>query len=203
MVGTWGGRPTADGNDGLANPCASIANISIEVAESNWPILVERYGLVEDSGGAGRFRGGLAVERAWRALIPDTLLQVRSDRQVHRPYGLNGGHDGTNSQNLMRWSDGTVERFPPMFGTVLQPGDIYHHRIPGGGGWGDPLEREPDAVVRDVLEEKVSRTAAAELYGVLLTAEGTVDAGKTEEQRRHLRLRRHEPDAAGEIVGAQ
>ena len=70
VVGTWGGRPIADGNDGLANPCASIANISIEVAESNWPILVERYGLVPDSGGAGRFRGGLAVTRVWRATVP-------------------------------------------------------------------------------------------------------------------------------------
>ena len=73
VVGTWGGRPIADGNDGLANPCASIANISIEVAESNWPILIERYGLVPDSGGAGRFRGGLAVARVWRATVPDDV----------------------------------------------------------------------------------------------------------------------------------
>src|SRR5207248_1628058 len=68
VVGTWGGRPVADGNDGLANPCGSMANIPIELAESDWPILIERYGLVSDSGGAGRFRGGLAVERVWRAL---------------------------------------------------------------------------------------------------------------------------------------
>jgi 5-oxoprolinase (ATP-hydrolysing) len=195
VVGTWGGRPVADGNDGLANPCASIANIPVEVAESNWPILVERYGLVSDSGGAGRFRGGLAIERAWRVLGPDTLLQVRSDRQVHRPYGLNGGHPGTASENLMLWADGRVERFPPMFGTVLQPGDVYHHRIPGGGGWGDPLDRDADAVARDVLEEKVTRQAARELYGVILTPEGSVDHRASEEQRQSLRREEH-PDAA-------
>ena len=92
VVGTGGARPVADGNDGLANPCASMANIPIEVAESDWPILIERYGLVPDSGGAGRYRGGLAIERVWRVMVPGTLLQVRSDRQVHRPYGLAGGH---------------------------------------------------------------------------------------------------------------
>ena len=94
VVGTWGGRPIADGNDGLANPCASIANIPVEVAESDWPILIERYGLVPDSGGAGRFRGGLAVERVWRVLVPGHCVHVRSDRQVHRPYGLAGGLEG-------------------------------------------------------------------------------------------------------------
>src|SRR5262249_59606446 len=95
VVGTWGGRPTADGNDGLANPCASMANIPVELAESDWPILIERYGLVTDSGGAGRFRGGLAVERAWRALAADTAVHVRSDRQGHPPDGGARGRRGT------------------------------------------------------------------------------------------------------------
>ena len=71
-----------------------MANIPVELAESEWPIVVERYGLVPDSGGAGRFRGGLAVERVWRVLAPDTAVHVRSDRQMHRPYGLDGGGEG-------------------------------------------------------------------------------------------------------------
>jgi 5-oxoprolinase (ATP-hydrolysing)/N-methylhydantoinase A len=166
VVGTWGGRPVADGNDGLANPCASIANIPVEVAETDWPIHVERYGLVPDSGGAGRFRGGLAIERVWRALVPDTLLQVRSDRQVHRPYGLNGGLPGEPSSNLVLRHDGLLERLPPMFGIVLQPGDVFQHRMAGGGGWGDPRDRDPAAVARDVRDEKVTRAAARELYGM-------------------------------------
>jgi len=183
VVGTWGGRPIADGNDGLANPCASIANISIEFAEANWPIVVERYGLVPDSGGAGRFRGGLAVQRVWRTIVPDTLLQVRSDRQVHRPYGLNGGLPGTPSSNRLVRVDGAEERLPPMFGAVLQHGDVYHHRMPGGGGWGDPLERDPEAVASDVQNEKVSREAARDDYGVVLNRDGGVDAEPTDALR--------------------
>ena len=161
VVGTGGARPVADGNDGLANPCASMANIPIEVAESDWPILIERYGLVPDSGGAGRYRGGLAIERVWRVMVPGTLLQVRSDRQVHRPYGLAGGQPGAASSNLILRADGSIERLPPMFGAALEPGDVFHHRMPAGGGWGDPLDREPEAVADDVREDKISRGAAA------------------------------------------
>jgi N-methylhydantoinase B len=165
VVGTWGGRPVADGNDGLANPCASMANIPVEVAETDWPILIERYGLLPDSGGAGRHRGGLAIERAWRVLAPDTAVHVRSDRQVHRPYGLAGGGEGAPSSNTIVRADGTVERMPPMFVATLQPGDVFHHRMPGGGGHGDPADRDQEAVERDVRDGKVSAEAAREVYG--------------------------------------
>jgi N-methylhydantoinase B len=156
VVGTWGGRPTADGNDGLANPCASMANIPVEVAETDWPIVIDRYGLVADSGGAGRYRGGLAVERAWRAVLPDTTVYVRSDRQVHRPYGLDGGESGQPSSTVILRVDGTVERMPPMFSAVLQPGDVLHHRMAGGGGFGDPSERDAAAIAADVADGKVT-----------------------------------------------
>jgi N-methylhydantoinase B len=156
VVGTWGGRPGHDGNDGLANPCASIANVPIEIAESEWPIVVERYGFVADSGGEGRYRGGLAIERAWRCVVPDTALHVRSDRQVHRPYGLAGGQPGAASSNLIVRANGDREQLPPMFAAVLQPGDVFHHRMAGGGGWGDPRERDPEAAARDLANEKVS-----------------------------------------------
>jgi len=155
VVGTWGGRPVSDGNDGLANPCASMANIPVELAESDWPILIERYGLVAGSGGEGRYRGGLAIERSWRVLAPDTAVHVRSDRQVHRPYGLAGGGQGAPSSNVIARADGTVEHMPPMFVAILQPGDVFHHRMPGGGGYGDPAERDPEAVAADVLDGKV------------------------------------------------
>ncbi len=161
VVGTWGGRPVSDGNDGLANPCASMANIPVELAESDWPILIERYGLVTDSGGAGRYRGGLAVERAWRVLAPDTSVHVRSDRQVHRPYGIAGGGEGAASASRIVRSSGTSEQMPPMFVGLLQPGDLFHHRMPGGGGHGDPFDRDPEAVALDVRDEKVSRGGGA------------------------------------------
>ena len=156
VVGTWGGRPDRDGNDGLANPCASIANVPVEVAEAEWPIVVEGYGLVPDTGGAGRFRGGLAIERAWRCVAPDTVLHVRSDRQRHRPYGLAGGGPGSPSSNVIVRAGGEVESLPPMFVATLQPGDVFRHRMAGGGGWGDPAERDGDAHARDLRDGKVT-----------------------------------------------
>ena len=74
VVGTWGARPTADGNDGLCNPAATAANIPVEVAESEFPITIECYGIVPDSGGPGRYCGGLAIERSWRTLVSATTL---------------------------------------------------------------------------------------------------------------------------------
>src|SRR5262245_11315316 len=186
VVGTWGGRPVSDGNDGLANPCASMANIPVEVAETEWPIVIERYGLVPDSGGAGRFRGGLAIERVWRCVAPDTTVHVRSDRQVHRPYGLDGGGEGAPSSTLIFRANGELERMQPMFGAVLQPGDVMHHRMAGGGGHGDPLSRDPLAVVGDVADDKVSAAAAREVYGVDVGRGGTIDLEATDAFRRSV-----------------
>jgi N-methylhydantoinase B/oxoprolinase/acetone carboxylase alpha subunit len=182
VVGTWGARPGADGNDGVSNPCSVAANIPVEVAEADFPVLIERYGFVADSGGPGQYRGGLAIERTWRTLTDETALLVRSDRQVHRPYGLAGGHDGSPSQNVVTNSVGTSS-FPPMFSTVVGRDTVYHHRTAGGGGWGDPLLRDPAAVVRDVRSGKVTRDAAFEAYGVALLEDGSVNEPLTLETR--------------------
>jgi N-methylhydantoinase B len=183
VVGTWGATPEADGNDGLTNPASLAANIPVEVAEQEFPILVERYGLVPDSGGAGLHRGGLAVERVWHCLTPSTSLVVRSDRATHPPYGLAGGAPGATSSNVLEHPDGTSEPLPPMFSIEIGGGDVYVHRTAGGGGWGDPLQRDPDAVARDVANEKVSAGAARELYGVAVLAGGAVDHDGTEALR--------------------
>jgi len=156
VVGTWGGTPEDDGNDGITNPASLAANIPVEVAESEFPIVIERYGLVPDSGGAGKHRGGLAVERVWRCLTPDTSLIVRSDRSAHAPYGLQGGGPGALSSNLLIHADGREEVLPSMFSTTIQPGDVYVHRTAGGGGWGDPAERDPQKHADDVADGKIS-----------------------------------------------
>ena len=91
---------------------------------------------------------------------------MRSDRQVHRPYGLAGGGEGAASSNVIFRAGGSIERMPPMFAATLQPGDVFHHRMAGGGGWGDVRDRDRDAVLRDLQDEKVSAAAARELYGV-------------------------------------
>ena len=183
VTGTWGGTPEADGNDGLSNPAATASNIPVEVAETEFPIVIERYGLVADTGGAGRFRGGLAIERSWRCLTPDTSLIVRSDRQDHAPYALAGGEGGACSENLLVHADGTSERLPPMFSTTIGVGDVFHHRTAGGGGFGDPRSRPAAEVAADVREEKVSAEAARARYGVVVV-DGQVDEAATSAGRR-------------------
>jgi N-methylhydantoinase B len=157
IVGTWGGTPENDGNDGLTNPASLAANIPVEVAEAEFPIRVERYGLVPDSGGAGEHRGGLAVERVWRCLTPDTSLIVRSDRAAHAPYGLQGGKPGALSSNVLIHPDGSEEALPSMFSITIQAGDVYVHRTAGGGGWGDPAKRDPQRIADDLADGKVTR----------------------------------------------
>ena len=187
VVGTWGARPVADGNDGLSNPSATAANIPVEVAEAEFPILIERYGFVRDSGGAGKYRGGVALERQWRLLEQDGSLQVRSDRQIHLPYGLAGGSEGMGASTTLTSSDGSVRMLPPMFSMTLQPGEALYHRTAGGGGWGDPLDRALEAVASDVLNQKVSVEAALDLYGVVFDSDGRLDVAQSAARRAEMR----------------
>jgi N-methylhydantoinase B len=188
IVGTWGGTPDADGNDGLTNPASLAANIPVEVAESEYPIVVERYGLVPDSGGAGLHRGGLAVERVWRCLTPRTSLIVRSDRATHAPYGLAGGGPGALAVNVLVHPDGSEEVLPPMFSIEIGVGDVYEHRTAGGGGWGDPLDRDPQAVLEDVRDGKVGVEAARTAYGVVVSLDPpAVDEKETAALRESMR----------------
>ena len=186
LVGTWGATPENDGNDGLSNPIATAANVPIEVAEAEFPIIIERYGLVPDSGGPGLHRGGLGLEKSWRPLVPTSLL-IRSDRQRHPPFGLMGGAPGGYSRNTVHRLSGDEQAFPPMFSDGLDAGELYHHVQAGGGGWGDPLERDPRRVAGDVRNGKVSREAARERYGVVLDEDLVVDREATVLARRGIR----------------
>ena len=175
VAGTWGARPDRDSNDGLCNPSCVAGNIPVEQAECEYPVRIERYGLVRDSGGGGQFRGGLAVEREWRLLSGEAHLAIRSDRRDHLPYGLYGGKPGTPSTSRLYHDDGSEEVLPTMISTSMKGGQRIYHRQAGGGGWGDPLLRSPTAVGRDVKNGKVTRAAAREQYGVVLD-EGTLEA---------------------------
>lgn len=139
LSGTWGARPDRDANDGLCNIANVASNISVEQAETEYPVRIERYGFVQDSGGAGKFRGGLAIEREWTLLGPEAHLAIRSDRREHPPYGLMGGNPGTPSTNVVHHEDGSSEVLPTMISTTLRRGERLYHKQPGGGGYGDPL----------------------------------------------------------------
>ncbi len=186
MAGTWGARPDRDGNDGLCNPGNIASNIPIEQAECEYPVRVERYGYASDTGGAGKFRGGLAIEREWQLLTGEAHLAIRSDRRDHLPYGLYGGKSGTQSINILRHAD-RDEILPTMISTRMRAGERIYHRLAGGGGWGDPLSRPASEVARDVKNDKVSVQAARDFYGVVLNEDTfKVDERATEELRKRM-----------------
>jgi N-methylhydantoinase B len=167
LTGTWGARPDRDGNDGLCSICNIASNIPVEQAECEYPIRIERYGLVCDSGGAGKFRGGMSVEREWTLLDGDAHLAIRSDRRDHPPYGLQGGSNGTPSNTIFHHADHD-EVLPTMISTRMKTRETIYHKQPGGGGYGNPLDRAPAAVAWDVKNGRVSIEAARKQYGVVL-----------------------------------
>jgi N-methylhydantoinase B len=181
IVGTWGARAGKDGLEGVSNPLANLSNQPVELVEADLPLEVVRYELVADSGGAGRFRGGLAYVREFRVLAERAVLTIRSDRRFHPPYGLFGGTAGGASDNVLTTGQ-SAERLPgmPMAATIVGRGDVYRHVSAGGGGVGSPFERDAFSVLEDVVDGKVSIDAARALYGVVVSIDPpTVDEEST------------------------
>jgi len=188
--GAWGARPWADGLDGNSHMFANMASHSIEVTEAEQPVSVLAYEFVPDKAGSGKYRGGVPFRRVYRLEEAEAMLSVRSDRKTHRPFGLYGGSPGLPSENYL--NPGTDNRpLPSKLTMQIQRGDVFCHIHPGGGGWGDPLERDPAAVLKDVRNELLSATKAADDYGVIVdTARWTVDAAATAKRREDIRQAR-------------
>jgi N-methylhydantoinase B len=188
--GAWGARPWADGLDGNSHMFANMASHSIEVTEAEHPIELRAYEFVADKAGAGKFRGGVPFKRDYRLLEEGAMLQVRSDRRDHRPFGLYGGSPGRPSENYLN-PDGENRVLPSKFTMTIKRGDVFRHVLAGAGGWGDPLERNPDAVLRDVRNELLSPDKAAADYGVVIdTKAWRVDIAATAQRRSEIRARR-------------
>ena len=184
--GSWGGRPWADGEQGNSNMFANMASQSAEVIEAENPLQILSYELVTDRAGPGKFRGGVPYRREYRFLEREAVLQVRSDRRETRPYGLYGGRPGRPSRNTLN-PEGEARDLDSKLIMNLQRGDVFLHELPGGGGWGDPLERDPDRVLEDARNEYVSVEGAACDYGVVVrTEDWTVDHEATAERRQAL-----------------
>jgi N-methylhydantoinase B len=195
MVGTWGARAARDGVEGISNPAANLSNQPVELIEAELPLEVVRYGLVPDSGGAGRQRGGLAFERSFRLLAEEAVFTVRADRRAHPPWGLDSADPGAGSRNELIGPNG-VRELPtmPMEAVPFRKGDVFRHLSAGGGGYGDPLLREPTLVCEDVLDGKVSPEAARERYGVVVDPRsGALDEAATLALRKELTARRPAP----------
>ena len=189
IVGTWGARAGKDGLEGVSNPLANLSNQPVELLEADLPLEIVRYELVPDSGGAGRFRGGLAFLREFRLRGESAVLTIRSDRRTHPPYGLSGGGPGGASANTLA-TGGSEEALPgmPMAAIALRQGDVYRHVSAGGGGVGSPFERDPARVLEDVLDGKVTVEAARERYGVVLSLDQpAIDEAATLTLRKEMR----------------
>jgi N-methylhydantoinase B len=163
-VGGWGGRPGKDGPDCLSAGVHNLANNPVELVENDFPLRILRYQLRPDSGGPGRYRGGLGAERT-AELLADCEFAAQFDRMKFPAPGLHGGLPGATAR-IIRERDGVCEPLAgKSVGVRLQRGDVVRVLTQGGGGLGDPRERDRAAVARDVAQGKVSMQAAARDYG--------------------------------------
>jgi N-methylhydantoinase B len=186
--GGWGGRPFEDGEPATVSVCqGDVRNGSIEGIELKCPVLVEGRSLRRDSCGAGKYRGGLGIDMHVRNLVEGRWNFEQARRRDCPPWGLWGGKPGEAGGYLLRLPG--ENDFKPMVGAHI-PVPLNAEaivRTGGGGGWGDPIERDPAVVRGDVLEELVSREAALEHYGVVLRDDLTLDETATQQRRDRLR----------------
>jgi len=186
LHGSWGGRPDRDGIDACSSVVANFSNNPIEQLEAEYPLRIEQYGFVPDSGGAGKYRGGLAMIRDYRFLEREGALQLRTDRHRFQPWGLAGGKPGGPSSNFLISGEQTRQLASKEY-LMLHRGDLLRHTLAGAGGHGDPLERDPARVAADVADGKVSAEGARLEYGVVLDAvSGGLDPSATEALRAAL-----------------
>ncbi len=174
----WGGRPAADGNSQIIVINGNCRNTPVEVFESRYPLRVDSYRLLEDSGGPGLNRGGLGIERILTMTAEEVTVSAIFNRMLVDPFGIHGGKPGANSGIYVRLAgEDSWSTFSDKFGTMspskfsnirLRRGDQVKIVAPGGGGWGDPLDRSADRVVADVAEGLVTAEAARRDYGLVV-----------------------------------
>lgn len=188
ILGSWGGRRQFDGVEGISNPGANISNQPIELMEARLPLRVEAYGYAPNSGGGGRTRGGLAMVRSYRIEAETAVMTLRSDRRRNLPLPIDGGMPGSPSLSIIERASGARELLPTMNMGVkhLGRGDRVIHIAAGGAGYGDPLQRPPEAVREDVVDGLIDGDVAREIYGVVLDDRPQVDRAATEALRQAL-----------------
>ena len=178
------GRPIGDGMDGHSW-WPLFENIPTEYLESYYPVRIDAYTTITDSGGAGLHRGGNGIEKRYIYLEPGEV-SIHDDRWLTYPWGILGGKPGQRSEKLLKRADGSEERLASKCDeVVVKPGDMLVYRTAGGGGWKDPLDRPPEAVEADVAKGLVSEGKARSDYGVVVG-----DADATEALRARLRQER-------------
>ena len=170
------GRPAGDGPDGHSL-WPAFTNVPNEFLEAYFPLRIRTYATIPDSGGAGKHRGGNGITIAYE-LLEAGEVSIHDDRWLTYPWGVNGGTPGMRSTKRLVRKDGTSENIPSKCDRIaVQPGDVLHFNTWGGGGWGDPLERDPGLVLADVKRGLVTEQGARR-YGVVI-ANSAVDTRAT------------------------
>ena len=179
----YGARPYADGINAVYY--VAQENYPAEMMEQTYPARLRAYGIHRDSGGPGRWRGGCGVVREIELLAPEATFAIRIDGVEKPPWGVKGGKCGGAGRAVVNPGTQQERELDPFSdGNVLKRGDILRLETGGGGGWGHPYDREPELVLADVLADFVSREAALEDYGVVLSMDGeSVDEEATSKQR--------------------
>ncbi len=186
--GGQGGCHFQDGMDGVHSHTSNTRNAPVEVIEISYPLKVHCQMLVPNSEGAGKFRGGLGMTREIEILSENTVMTVSSDRHKIGPWGLFGGKSGDTAKCLIISKDNKIRNLPSLKMTIpVAKNDVMKTITPGGGGWGSPLERDPERVRWDVLEGFISLERAREAYGVVINPGNMeVDLQETEKTRQLL-----------------
>lgn len=186
VLGGSGGRPMRDGVDGMDFAVGHIRNVPVESTEADMPILVENYGLRNDSFGHGRYRGGAGVYLKFKNLGPDTIVSARNMERNHfQPWGRFGGTAGMLPAFLKNEGLENEEKLDNLDEVHVKPGDTVSFYSQGGGGYGDALARSPEEVKRDYDNGLLSVENAADFYGVVI-ADNTIDYAKTEMLRKGM-----------------
>ena len=183
-----GGRPNSDGVDGIHTNMTNTMNTPIESLEAYLPLKFKAYRLRSDSGGPGKYRGGCGIIRTWTLTSPSATLSIMAERTKIKPWGLNGGYDGELGEFILQKRDGETVTLPSKCTLEIFEGDTLVMRTPGGGGFGDPFEREPERVRLDVLDGLVSIENARSQYGVVFNLELEVDEKETEQFRTRRKI---------------
>tara|TARA_B100000989_G_scaffold131943_1_gene97903 strand:+ start:333 stop:2060 length:1728 start_codon:yes stop_codon:yes gene_type:complete len=166
IKGGFGARPNKDGINAIASGISNTMNTPIEILEMSFPVRVVEYVLVTDSGGAGRFRGGLGASRTWTVLDHKARASACLERTKSAPFGLSGGKPGLAAKIWTEAPNGNKGIAPGKGGFDVPNGGQIHLRVPGSGGFGDPSERDINAIKQDVLDGYISEEAAKTQYGV-------------------------------------
>ena len=183
-AGGQGAMHDVDGMDAVQNHMTNTRNAPVESIELAYPLLVETYGLVPDSEGPGEHRGGVGIRRDLRVTGESVKLTLSSDRVEIGPWGLFGGSSATPSKCVITASDGSEKPLPSKVTTSVSNNEVIRTQTPGGGGWGDPKQRDPRSVQLDVLEGIISLERARDIYSVVIDANSMeLDLVKTERLR--------------------